>query len=95
MDFTGGDCFYVFQTILPRNWKETHLTVTDDEKSLTNLILLGPLTDCHRKGVTGIMLASHCMLLHCNYQYIIMSTVYFCLQCFDAVGWAAGRASGL
>jgi len=21
--------------------------------------------------------------------------VHFCLQCFDAVGWAAGRASGL
>ena len=21
--------------------------------------------------------------------------LYFCLQCFDAVGWAAGRASGL
>ena len=20
---------------------------------------------------------------------------YFCLQCFDTVGWAAGRASGL
>ena len=22
-------------------------------------------------------------------------TVEFCLQCFDAVGWAAGKASGL
>jgi len=21
--------------------------------------------------------------------------VYYCLQCFDAVGWVAGRASGL
>ena len=21
--------------------------------------------------------------------------VFYCLQCFDAVGWAAGRASGL
>ena len=21
--------------------------------------------------------------------------LYFCLQCFDAVGWAAGRAPGL
>jgi len=21
--------------------------------------------------------------------------LFFCLQCFDAVGWAAGRASGL
>jgi len=23
------------------------------------------------------------------------SSVVYCLQCFDAVGWAAGRASGL
>ena len=22
-------------------------------------------------------------------------TIIYCLQCFDAVGWAAGRASGL
>ena len=24
-----------------------------------------------------------------------LSLLHFCLQCFDAVGWAAGRASGL
>jgi len=24
-----------------------------------------------------------------------MSQLHLCLQCFDAVGWAAGRASGL
>ena len=24
-----------------------------------------------------------------------ITSVYDCLQCFDAVGWAAGRASGL
>jgi len=26
---------------------------------------------------------------------IIITTITLCLQCFDAVGWAAGRASGL
>ena len=26
---------------------------------------------------------------------IIIIVVIICLQCFDAVGWAAGRASGL
>jgi len=26
---------------------------------------------------------------------IIIIIVIICLQCFDAVGWAAGRASGL
>ena len=25
----------------------------------------------------------------------VMYELYVCLQCFDAVGWAAGRASGL
>ena len=27
--------------------------------------------------------------------YSIISFDYLCLQCFDAVGWVAGRASGL
>ena len=30
----------------------------------------------------------------CNIFLKFIETV-FCLQCFDAVGWAAGRASGL
>ena len=25
----------------------------------------------------------------------LVNIIYMCLQCFDAVGWAAGRASGL
>jgi len=27
--------------------------------------------------------------------YFTQCIIYLCLQCFDAVGWAAGRASGL
>jgi len=27
--------------------------------------------------------------------FISLLATFFCLQCFDAVGWAAGRASGL
>jgi len=27
--------------------------------------------------------------------FIILQVLLYCLQCFDAVGWAAGRASGL
>ena len=31
-----------------------------------------------------------------NYTYIMFTLLHFlCLQCFDAVGWVAGRASGL
>ena len=29
------------------------------------------------------------------FKIIISSVFHCCLQCFDAVGWAAGRASGL
>jgi len=28
-------------------------------------------------------------------DYFEISSTFQCLQCFDAVGWAAGRASGL
>jgi len=30
-----------------------------------------------------------------NIQILMPSVLWRCLQCFDAVGWAAGRASGL
>ena len=34
-------------------------------------------------------------LLDSQLTAIIFSAHCMCLQCFDAVGWAAGRASGL
>ena len=30
-----------------------------------------------------------------DFFVLLFSFSFFCLQCFDAVGWAAGRASGL
>jgi len=35
---------------------------------------------------------SYCLCLSIS---IYLLCVYLCLQCFDAVGWVAGRASGL
>jgi len=32
---------------------------------------------------------------YCNKHVCLCVSVCVCLQCFDAVGWAAGRASGL
>ena len=29
------------------------------------------------------------------FKFYLISVLFWCLQCFDAVGWAAGRASGL
>ena len=45
-----------------------------------------PNLRCHLRCST------HCYFIinACRYLFI-----YLCLQCFDAVGWAAGRASGL
>ena len=34
------------------------------------------------------------VIIICIYNAIYVPSV-LCLQCFDAVGWAAGRASGL
>ena len=36
-----------------------------------------------------------CKITNYNIYSIINTVLYLCLQCFDAVGWAAGRASGL
>ena len=39
-----------------------------------------------------------CIILdiyHTFYVFICLPAVSICLQCFDTVGWAAGRASGL
>jgi len=30
-----------------------------------------------------------------HFHFVVVVISIFCLQCFDAVGWAAGRASGL
>jgi len=38
--------------------------------------------------ITDIDIGHVCIIL-------MLSIFLFCLQCFDAVGWAAGRASGL
>jgi len=40
----------------------------------------------NRKGVTRDLPVCIVLSFHCSVS---------CLQCFDAVGWAAGRASGL
>ena len=35
------------------------------------------------------------LLVECQEKHVIMFLLVICLQCFDAVGWAAGRASDL
>jgi len=51
---------------------------------------------------TSMQINNFDMLQNCNcplsiIHHIMLSNCVFslCLQCFDAVGWAAGRASGL
>ena len=45
-----------------------------------------------REGQGGVMANPGCCCYCCFFFFVF---VRFCLQCFDAVGWAAGRASGL
>ena len=42
--------------------------------------------------VKGVVIIAYLNEMHCH--YFIWPCAYG-LQCFDAVGWAAGRASGL
>ena len=44
-----------------------------------------------------LMVRSQCYPLKriCTALYAVQLMLTFCLKCFDAVGWAAGRASGL
>ena len=46
-------------------------------------------------GHTGRAVPQWAHERHQNYFYRSGVARYCCLQCFDAVGWAAGRASGL
>ena len=36
-----------------------------------------------------------CKLVFVVFPFFVFFFFYVCLQCFDTVGWAAGRASGL
>jgi len=46
---------------------------------------------------TVVVAVLHTMQNVAQYQCIFLHCIesHLCLQCFDAVGWAAGRASGL
>jgi len=50
--------------------------------------------DCQEPGSAP---EPYAWYMNVGYLYLFISTLYSisCLQCFDAVGWAAGRASGL
>jgi len=41
------------------------------------------------------MLLSYVNMCACHVYFTINLLTYLTLQCFDAIGWAAGRASGL
>ena len=58
----------------------------------SHALLQSGITKCNRVLITPVQLTAHMPFIgnkSTNVLYCI------CLQCFDAVGWAAGRASGL
>jgi len=50
---------------------------------------LSAKTDAAEMAVDEVLIFCFHGFFNCTYA------CYLCLQCFDAVGWAAGRASGL
>ena len=73
-------------TCKQKEFAETEASLTDDSHSSTssniNIRLPSAL-------LTYLVVVGTCGE---NYDYLKRN---LCLQCFDAVGWAAGRASGL
>ena len=53
--------------------------------------LLNTLFEVICKSVKRLFLSTPCVLFGFSFYYV----PFLCLQLFDAVGWAAGRASGL
>ena len=43
----------------------------------------------------GAKYCDHCVCVSLLLYLTVLPVSLYCLQCFDAVGWAAGRASGL
>ena len=69
-------------------------------KTCSCLVLQQLMTNCRMEFLTPLhsysMLASGSgFLLETNKVSAFVVWLYICLQCFDAVGWAAGRASSL
>ena len=42
-----------------------------------------------------VVSVSYDMVFATDLVYRVVMEMQYCLQCFDTVGWAAGRASGL
>ena len=99
-----GSVFYVqYRTrgqsvIQPLTSSKSHVTYRMTPISMTlsvPLAVLKPfLTPIHQRNMTLLTLL--CVYMNGKYLWSLIATVFQkCLQCFDAVGWAAGRASGL
>jgi len=66
------------------------LNVAVDLVQIAHGLLMHPLQTRHLNHVTVNNRGA--VLVH---RYMRYKCIDMCLQCFDAVGWAAGRASGL
>jgi len=62
---------------------------TSDKKAKTTLLVWTKL----RYTIWNVKVAKTSVLV--QKYYIYLCDTVWCFQCFDAVGWAAGRASGL
>ena len=72
-------------------------TCTMDMNCSWTLMILCWMTTCLHRLVSSVLMSSFLaevvdvrLLL-----FLILACPTYCLQCFDTVGWASGRASGL
>ena len=70
------------------------VSLTEGEIDTMTSVDIGSLQDLMaRYAMHVFFIVFHFNSIH--YVFASICSFVFCLQCFDAVGWAAGRASGL
>ena len=55
----------------------------------SGLLIIAVVGDNNNENIVIVM------AVICSYNIGLVTYLALCLQCFEAVGWAAGRASGL
>ena len=103
-DLYNGHKMVVCVKVLKMTYR--HIICHEEQESILpdglefkeDIVLVCCITDLAMAGITSSIKLINARLKGFGYwpaNKILLLRIYWCLQCFDAVGWAAGRASGL
>ena len=85
-----------FSIAAPKIWNSVPLSLCTCTSPIPSLVTSRPTTASRPIPIHFTLLLLCLRFTFCWPLCVFINYIYFlCLQCFDAVGWAAGRASGL